>query len=73
MPDDLFYPVGVVSCVMIFQAGQPHDSYLKTRFGYCKDDGFEKDKKEGRIDKKHKREAIQEKRLEGYFNYEEIP
>ena len=51
MPDDLFYPVGVVACIMVFTAHVPHESdkHHESWFGYWKDDGFRKDKKEGRI------------------------
>lgn len=51
MPTELFYPVGVVSCVMVFTAHKPHaSSAKKTWFGYWKDDGFVKTKHRGRID-----------------------
>jgi 16S rRNA G966 N2-methylase RsmD len=51
MPDDLFYPVGTVTCVMVFTAHRPHlDSNRKTWFGYWKSDGFFKTKHRGRID-----------------------
>jgi SAM-dependent methyltransferase len=51
MPNDLFYPVGVVTCTMVFTAHVPHDSdpHHESWFGYWKDDGFRKDKREGRI------------------------
>lgn len=51
MPTELFYPVGVVSCVMVFTAHKPHaESARKTWFGYWKDDGFIKTKHRGRVD-----------------------
>jgi type I restriction-modification system DNA methylase subunit len=52
MPPELFSPVGVVTCVMVFTAHQPHDQYPdhKTWFGYWRDDGFIKTKHKGRID-----------------------
>ena len=43
MPDDLFYPVGVVTCILVFEANKPNKG-RKTWFGYFKDDGFEKRK-----------------------------
>src|SRR3990167_1628501 len=51
LPDDLFYPIGVVACIMVFTAHVPHDSdkHHESWFGYWKDDGFRKDKVEGRI------------------------
>lgn len=50
MPDDLFYPVGVITCIMIFDAHSPHPHGYNTFFGYYKDDGFTKTKNLGRID-----------------------
>ena len=53
MPDDLFYPIGVVACIMVFTAHVPHESdpHHESWFGYWKDDGFRKDKVKGRIPK----------------------
>lgn len=50
MPDDIFYPTGTNPCVMVWQARTPHDTKQETFFGYCKNDGFVKRKKLGRID-----------------------
>lgn len=50
MPDDIFYPTGTNTCVMVWEAHKPHNSRLETFFGYCKNDGFVKRKKLGRID-----------------------
>ncbi len=50
MPDDIFYPTGTNVCVMVWEAHKPHDSGRETFFGYCKEDGFVKRKKLGRID-----------------------
>lgn len=50
MPDDIFYPTGTNPCVMVWQAHAPHDSKQETFFGYCKNDGYVKRKKLGRID-----------------------
>ncbi|MDR1355462.1 MAG: SAM-dependent methyltransferase [Propionibacteriaceae bacterium] len=50
MPDDIFYPAGTNPCVMVWQAHTPHDTKQETFFGYCKDDGYVKRKKLGRID-----------------------
>lgn len=51
MPDDLFYPIGTVTCIMVFTAHTPHDSdeHHESWFGYWKNDGFRKDKALGRI------------------------
>lgn len=72
MPDDLFYPVGVVTCIMVFEANRPNKG-RKTWFGYFKDDGFEKRKHLGRIDARNKYASIKEKWLEAYRNHEDIP
>ena len=50
MPDDIFYPTGTNACVMVWQAHTQHDSKQETFFGYCKNDGYIKRKKLGRID-----------------------
>ena len=50
MPDDIFYPTGTNSCVMVWESWKPHDSNFETFFGYCKNDGFVKRKKLGRVD-----------------------
>jgi type I restriction enzyme M protein len=51
MPQELFYPVGVVTCIMVFTAHMPHGKgNRKTWFGFWRDDGFVKTKHRGRID-----------------------
>ena len=50
MPDDIFYPEGTNTCVMVWEAHKPHDSSFETFFGYYKTDGLVKRKKLGRID-----------------------
>lgn len=68
MPNDLFYPVGVVTCIMVFTAYTPHESdpHHESWFGYWKNDGFIKDKREGRIDKNKKWKTIKESWLSMY-------
>jgi type I restriction enzyme M protein len=73
MPDDLFYPTGVNTCVMIWKAHKPHNPAIKTYFGYCKDDGFVKAKKKGRIDKFGKWDSIEKEWLDNYFDKNVIP
>ena len=51
MPDDLFQPIGVITCIMVFQAHKPHPPSFKTFFGYFKDDGYVKTKHMGRVDR----------------------
>lgn len=72
MPDDLFYPVGVVTCIMVFEANKPNKGY-KTWFGYFKDDGFEKRKHLGRIDVKNRYSALKDKFLSAYINSDVVP
>lgn len=52
MPPEIFTPVGVVTCIMVFTARVPHaTSNKKTWFGYWRDDGFVKIKNRGRVDR----------------------
>ena len=68
MPDDIFYPAGTNPCVMVWQAHKTHDSNQETFFGYCKNDGFIKRKKLGRIDHYGTWKEIEEKWLKLYRN-----
>lgn len=72
MPDDLFYPVGVITCIMIFEAHKPHPKGFKTFFGYFKDDGFQKTKHMGRVNRGDWG-AIKQKWLSAYLNRESKP
>lgn len=72
MPEDLFYPVGVVTCIMVFEANKPNAG-RKTWFGYFKDDGFEKRKHLGRIDAKNRYTEIKNHWLYSYHNEDQIP
>lgn len=72
MPDDLFYPVGVVTCIMVFEANKPNIG-RKTWFGYFKDDGFEKRKHLGRIDARNRYTALKDKFLYAYRNNDVVP
>lgn len=72
MPDDLFYPVGVVTCIMIWEANKPNAG-RKTWFGYCKDDGFEKRKNLGRIDVRGEYLRHKDQWISAYRNQEEVP
>lgn len=69
MPDDLFHPVGVITCVMVFDACKPHPKGFKTFFGYFKNDGFHKTKHMGRVNKGGW-EAIKDHWLDLYVNRE---
>jgi type I restriction enzyme M protein len=70
MPNELFVNsnVGVVSCVMIFTAHQPHPKSKETYFGYYKDDGFVKRKNKGRVDVFGNWEKIKEKWISYFIN-----
>lgn len=82
MPDELFYPVGTVTCIMVFTAHRPHGQLVidtinnkpvevvkptrPTFFGFCKDDGFVKTKTQGRCDKYGKYAGILQRWLDAY-------
>lgn len=68
MPDDIFYPTGTNVCVMVWEAHTPHDPEQETFFGYCKEDGFVKRKKLGRIDALGRWGTIEEEWLKLYRN-----
>lgn len=72
MPDEIFYPVGIITCIMVFRAGVPHNEKVESWFGYWKDDGFEKTKHNGRLDKNYRWEGIKEKWLDMFRNRKEI-
>jgi len=71
MPDNLFNRVGVVACVMVFEAGSPNAG-KKTWFGYLKDDGFVKNKNRGRIDSRGEWQHIKSSFLDSYVNNSEV-
>jgi Type I restriction-modification system methyltransferase subunit len=72
MPDSLFDPVGIVTCIMIFKAKQPHPKGYKTWFGYWKDDGFIKTKTHGRYDINNQWNKIKESWINMYRYKREI-
>jgi type I restriction enzyme M protein len=74
MPNDLFSPVGVVTCIMVFTANIPHAiSNRKTWFEYWRDDGFVKTKHRGRIDLYERWPAIRNRWVETFRNREVHP
>ena len=75
LPNDLFHnsKVSVVTCLMVFTAGRPHPSNKKTWFGYCKDDGFVKQKPFGRVDYHGHWQDIKEKWVSSFVNRSNIP
>lgn len=71
MPQELFYPVGTVTCIMVWIAGKPHaKSGRKTWFGYWREDGFVKTKHKGRIDQNDVWATIRDRWVEMYRNRE---
>ncbi|EOU1670479.1 N-6 DNA methylase [Clostridium perfringens] len=70
MPDDLFYPTGTNTCIMLWEAHTPHDYNQETFFGYYKEDGFEKRKKLGRVDYYNKWKDVKTDWLKFYRNRE---
>lgn len=68
MPDDIFYPTGTNTCVMVWEAHTPHDITEETFFGYYKQDGFVKRKKLGRVDAYNKWNGILEEWVKLYKN-----
>ena len=74
MPDQLFSPVQVVACIMVFTAHVPHsDSAKDTWFGYWKDDGFVKTKHQGRIDRDGTWPLIRKRWLDAFRNRRSVP
>ncbi|VVH59538.1 hypothetical protein BAZOLSSOX_747 [uncultured Gammaproteobacteria bacterium] len=73
MPNELFKnsKVGVVTCIMVFEARIPQPKNKKTFFGYFKDDGFFNKKTKGRFDYDNKWINIKDTWLGLYFNNEE--
>ena len=71
MPAEVFYPVGVVTCIMVFTAGTPHaTSNRKSWFGYWREDGLVKVKNKGRIDRDHQWPQIRDRWVETFRNRE---
>ncbi|CAH1231317.1 N-6 DNA methylase [Vibrio harveyi] len=71
MPSELFYPVGTITCIVVFEAHKPHsETNKKTWFGYWRDDGYVKTKHMGRIDYNHQWQDIKDEWLEAYRNNE---
>jgi type I restriction enzyme M protein len=74
LPNDLFHPVGVITCAMVFRAHQAHaHAPQPTWFGYWKDDGFEKTKDRGRIDLRDRWEGIRDLWLDDFHNRRVVP
>ena len=72
VPNDIFHPVGVVTCIIIFKAHNPHPKNKETFFGYFKDDGFVKAKNRGRVDVHKRWDGIKKRWLDAYMNQKVI-
>lgn len=71
MPPEVFYPVGTVTCIMVFTAKVPHAvSDKKSWFGYWRDDGFVKVKNLGRVDRNDAWPGIRDHWVEMFRNRE---
>jgi hypothetical protein len=74
MPPEIFHPVGVVTCIVVFTAGIPHaTSNRKTWFGYWRADGFVKIKNLGRVDRDHTWPSIRDRWIAAFRNREVHP
>ena len=71
MPDQLFYPVGVVTIVLLFKAHVPNGDY-QTFFGALKDDGFEITRTGGRQDVHHQWLQIKDEMMNAFKNSLEL-
>lgn len=69
LPNDLFHPVGVVTCIMVFTAHRAHSTTNKnTWFGYWRDDGHVKLKHLGRVDANHRWAKIRDEWIDDFRN-----
>lgn len=74
MPPELFHPVGVITCIMVFTAHVPHeDSDRSTWFGYWRDDGFIKTKHLGRVDPQKRWPFIRDAWVKSFRDRDEVP
>ena len=74
MPPEVFYPVGVITCIMVFRAGVSHaKTNKKTWFGYWRDDTFIKVKNLGRVDRHHTWPEVRDHWVATYRNREVKP
>ncbi len=72
MPDKLFYPVGTVTCILVFKAGYEHPKKFKTWLAYCKDDGFYNKHHRGRNDFDNKWKEIESEWVNNFKNREVV-
>lgn len=72
MPSELFSPINVITCIMVFRAHVPHKENIETWFGYWRDDGFVKTKNEGRVNKYEQWDKISRIWLDDFRNRREV-
>lgn len=73
LPEQLFYPTGTVTCIMVFRVGKDSADKEKTWLGNLKNDGFEINRKSGgRADTKNEWQGIKNRFLDAYRNKEEV-
>lgn len=69
LPPELFAPVGVVPCMMVFRAHQSHSASPQSSwFAIWRDDGFVKVKNQGRVDRDQRWAAVRDQWLSAYFD-----
>jgi len=68
MNPQVFYPIGVVTAILVLKAHNPHPDDYETYFGHWIDDGFIKTKNLGRIDKNGTWEQIKKNWLYNFKN-----
>ena len=72
MPEKLFEgTAGIITCIIVLTAGVPHSG--DTYFASWKEDGFEKTKNNGRVDKDNKWPELRDNYLYEYDNKEIVP
>jgi len=74
LPEELFNnsKVATVTCAIVLTANKPHPKGKKTWFGYWRDDGFKKNKLQGRADLNHTWESIKRHWVKTFINREII-
>lgn len=65
MPEQLFYPVGVITSVVLIKAHIPHNKSY-TYLGFYKDDGFAMRRHKGRLDYYGRWERVRNEWVEGF-------
>lgn len=65
MPEQLFYPVGVITSVVLIKAHVPHNKSY-TYLGFYKDDGFVIRRHKGRVEFDNKWKVVKEQWIDGF-------